>query len=44
MRKKHRVSVCKGDVCVNADGDLAKGIAGAAIFALICTGIAKLFK
>lgn len=42
--KKNHLSLCKGDVCVNTDGQLAKGIAGAAMFALICTGLAKLFR
>ena len=42
--KQNTLSVCKGDVCVNANGKLAKGIAGATIFALVCAGLAKLFR
>ncbi|WP_255352015.1 hypothetical protein [Aureispira sp. CCB-QB1] len=42
--KQNNLSLCKGDVCVKTDGQLAKGIAGAAMFALICAGLAKLLR
>lgn len=44
MKNKNKVSLCKGDVCVNAEGSNAKAIAGAATFAFVCVGIGTLLR
>lgn len=44
MKNRNKVSLCKGDVCVNAEGSNAKAIAGAATFAFVCAGFAALVR
>lgn len=41
---KNEVSICKGNVCINAKGKNAEKIAAAAAFAFICLGLALIAK
>lgn len=41
---KNKVSLCKGDICVNAEGSNAKVLTGAAMFAFVCVGLGALAK
>lgn len=42
--QNNEISVCKGDVCVNASGEKAKAIGAALTFAGVAFGIAALIK
>jgi len=44
LQEKDNVKVCKGDLCVEAKGELAEIIAISVAFAFICAGIAALVK
>jgi hypothetical protein len=39
-----QIQICKKDVCIKAEGELANKIAGAVIFAGICLGLAFIIK
>ena len=41
---KKEISVCKGDVCLNAKGEYAEAIALAATFTVACIGVAAIVK
>lgn len=44
MKKREKISVCKGDVCVHAEGKNANTIATAATFALFAAGVGAIVK
>ena len=41
---KNKISVCKDDLCLHANGEYADVITAAATFTLVCIGIAALVK